>query len=70
MIATPGRINDFVESGDMKLDNVSFVVMDEADRMLDMGFEPQIRQILSQIRVRSVRRFRVFDFRYSFSFLL
>merc|ERR1719461_1112953 len=32
MIATPGRINDFVESGDMKLDDVSFVVMDEADR--------------------------------------
>ena len=48
MIATPGRINDFVESGDMKLDNVSFVVMDEADRMLDMGFEPQIRRIVEQ----------------------
>ena len=49
MIATPGRINDFVESGDMKLDNVSFVVMDEADRMLDMGFEPQVRSVLEAV---------------------
>merc|ERR1719270_2356 len=41
MIATPGRINDFVEVGDMSLKRVGFVVLDEADRMLDMGFEVQ-----------------------------
>jgi len=46
MIATPGRINDFLQCGDMKLDNCGFVVMDEADRMLDMGFEPQVRSVL------------------------
>jgi len=50
MIATPGRINDFIESGDMTLDNVGFVVMDEADRMLDMGFEPQVRSVLQAIK--------------------
>jgi len=50
MIATPGRINDFLECGDMTLDNVGFVVMDEADRMLDMGFEPQVRSVLQAIR--------------------
>jgi len=50
MIATPGRINDFLEAGDMTLDNVGFVVMDEADRMLDMGFEPQVRTVLQATR--------------------
>merc|ERR1719410_2566479 len=46
MIATPGRINDFVETGEMKLKNASYVVLDEADRMLDMGFEPQVRSVM------------------------
>jgi len=50
MIATPGRINDFLEAGDMSLRNTGFVVMDEADRMLDMGFEPQVRSVLEQLR--------------------
>jgi len=50
MIGTPGRINDFLECGDMKLNNVGFVVLDEADRMLDMGFEPQIRSILEVLQ--------------------
>lgn len=50
MIATPGRINDFLEAGDMSLRNVGFVVMDEADRMLDMGFEPQVRSVLEHVR--------------------
>ena len=48
MIATPGRINDFVENGDMNISKVGFMVLDEADRMLDMGFEPQIRRIVEQ----------------------
>jgi len=50
MIATPGRINDFLESGDMQLKNVGFIVMDEADRMLDMGFEPQVRSVLESLK--------------------
>jgi len=51
-IATPGRLLDFVEGGTLNLRRCSYLVLDEADRMLDMGFEPQIRKILSQIRVR------------------
>ena len=46
MIATPGRINDFVETGEMTLKKASYVVLDEADRMLDMGFEPQVRSVM------------------------
>lgn len=49
VIATPGRLNDFIEAGQMRLHQVSYVVMDEADRMLDMGFEPQIRKIMSHV---------------------
>ncbi|XP_052069967.1 uncharacterized protein LOC127708849 [Mytilus californianus] len=49
-IATPGRLNDFLSSGETNLDRCTCLVLDEADRMLDMGFEPQIRQIIEQIR--------------------
>ncbi|KAK7502000.1 hypothetical protein BaRGS_00006752 [Batillaria attramentaria] len=49
-IATPGRLIDFLESGCVDLKRTTYLVMDEADRMLDMGFEPQIRSILEQIR--------------------
>uniref|UniRef100_A0A183BPK4 RNA helicase n=1 Tax=Globodera pallida TaxID=36090 RepID=A0A183BPK4_GLOPA len=49
-IATPGRLNDFISSNAVSLARCSFLVLDEADRMLDMGFEPQIRQIISGIR--------------------
>ena len=47
---TPGRLIDFLESGTTNLRRVTYLVLDEADRMLDMGFEPQMRQIVSQIR--------------------
>ncbi|EIW84189.1 RNA helicase [Coniophora puteana RWD-64-598 SS2] len=50
VIATPGRLIDMLESGRTNLRRVTYLVMDEADRMLDMGFEPQIRKIVSQIR--------------------
>ena len=50
IIGTPGRINDFLESRDMSLEQCGFVVLDEADRMLDMGFEPQVRGILENVR--------------------
>jgi ATP-dependent RNA helicase DDX5/DBP2 len=49
-IATPGRLIDMLESGKTNLRRVTYLVLDEADRMLDMGFEPQIRKIISQIR--------------------
>ncbi|OQV19386.1 putative ATP-dependent RNA helicase DDX17 [Hypsibius exemplaris] len=49
-IATPGRLLDFLESGKTNLARCTYLVLDEADRMLDMGFEPQIRKIMEQIR--------------------
>eukprot|EP00434_Breviolum_minutum_P038793 symbB.v1.2.034428.t1/scaffold4440.1/size39630/3 len=49
IVACPGRLNDFLEGGQVRLDGVSCLVLDEADRMLDMGFEPQIRKILARI---------------------
>lgn len=49
-IACPGRLIDFLESNITNLRRVTYLVLDEADRMLDMGFEPQIRKIVSQIR--------------------
>ena len=50
MIATFGRLIDFLEAGKMNLRRTTYLVLDEADRMLDMGFEPQIRKIIEQIR--------------------
>ncbi|KAL3232482.1 ATP-dependent RNA helicase DBP2 [Nakaseomyces bracarensis] len=50
VIATPGRLIDMLEAGKTNLKRVTYLVLDEADRMLDMGFEPQIRKIVDQIR--------------------
>ena len=49
VIATPGRLNDLLERGEMSVADVSFVVLDEADQMADMGFMPQVERILKQI---------------------
>ncbi|CAN0029200.1 unnamed protein product, partial [Hapterophycus canaliculatus] len=46
VIATPGRLNDIMEMGKINMTNVMTLALDEADRMLDMGFEPQIRTII------------------------
>lgn len=53
-IATPGRLIDFLEAGKTNLRRCTYLVLDEADRMLDMGFEPQIRKVVEQIRVSFV----------------
>lgn len=47
IVATPGRLNDFLEEGAADLSVVKYLVLDEADRMLDKGFEDPIRQIIS-----------------------
>lgn len=48
VVATPGRLLDLVQEGNLSLADVSYLVLDEADRMLDEGFEPAIRQIVGQ----------------------
>ncbi len=49
IIATPGRLIDHIESRSIRLDSVRILVLDEADRMLDMGFAPQIKKILDEV---------------------
>jgi ATP-dependent RNA helicase RhlE len=49
IIACPGRLLDHVENGHLTLDTVSAVVIDEADRLLDLGFMPQIRRIMQYV---------------------
>ena len=51
IIATPGRLIDMIESHHTNLRRVTYLVLDEADRMLDMGFEPQIKKIVSQVHL-------------------
>jgi len=45
VVAIPGRLNDFLKDGSIKLGQCLYLVLDEADRMLDMGFEPQINEM-------------------------
>ncbi|XP_071597653.1 probable ATP-dependent RNA helicase DDX43 isoform X5 [Heliangelus exortis] len=50
VIATPGRLNDLQMNNFVNLKSITYLVLDEADRMLDMGFEPQIMKILIDVR--------------------
>jgi ATP-dependent RNA helicase RhlE len=52
MVATPGRLLDLVQSNGLKLNQVEFLVLDEADRMLDMGFINDIRKIVAKLPIR------------------
>ncbi len=48
VVATPGRLLDFCQQGDLKLGRIEYLVLDEVDRMLDMGFLPDVRRIIEQ----------------------
>ncbi|XP_039492813.1 probable ATP-dependent RNA helicase DDX43 [Drosophila santomea] len=50
IICTPGRLNDLVQANVIDVSTITYLVLDEADRMLDMGFEPQIRKVMLDIR--------------------
>ena len=48
LVATPGRLLDLMEDGTISLDSIKYLVLDEVDRMLDMGFLPQVRRIVEK----------------------
>ncbi|MBE0662323.1 MAG: DEAD/DEAH box helicase [Bacteroidales bacterium] len=52
LIATPGRLIDLMNQGFIKLDKIEFFILDEADRMLDMGFAPDIKRIIAKLPAR------------------
>lgn len=61
LVATPGRLLDFNQRGEVHLDLVEVLVLDEADRMLDMGFIPQVRQIIRQTPRKEQRQTLLFS---------
>ena len=67
LVATPGRLLDLIDRGVVCLHEVSFLVLDEADRMLNMGFEPQIREIVQHRGMPSKERRHTFMFSATFA---
>lgn len=55
VVATPGRLKDLIDRGDCRLDQVAISVLDEADQMADMGFMPQVTELLDQVRPEGQR---------------
>ncbi len=65
LVATPGRLLDFCNRGEVHLDLVEVLILDEADRMLDMGFIPQVRQIIRQTPRKGERQTLLFSATFS-----
>jgi ATP-dependent RNA helicase RhlB len=63
VVATPGRLLDFVKNDNLYLGLVELLVLDEADRMLDMGFIPQVRQVVSHTPKKECRQTLLFSAR-------
>lgn len=61
VVATPGRLLDFKKQGNIHLDKVEVLVIDEADRMLDMGFIPDVRRIIESTPPKSKRQTMLFS---------
>lgn len=66
LVATPGRLVDLLSRGRISLENIKYLVLDEADRMLDMGFEPQIRRIVEQENMPGVEERQTLMFSATF----
>lgn len=64
--ATPGRLIDFIQRGDISLAHVDVLVLDEADRMLDMGFIPQVRRIVRATPPRDHRQTLLFSATFNY----
>lgn len=65
IVATPGRLLDFNQRNEVHLDMLEILVLDEADRMLDMGFIPQVRQIIRQTPPKNNRQTLFFSATFS-----
>ena len=61
IIGTPGRLLDYISSGKLSLEEIGIVVIDEADRMFDMGFLPDLKRILSRLPGKEFRRTMLFS---------
>lgn len=66
LVATPGRLIDFLSSQDVFLDQVEVLVLDEADRMLDMGFIPDVRRIVRATPTKDQRQTLLFSATFNY----
>lgn len=66
LVATPGRLLDFLQQNAVYLDQVEMLVIDEADRMLDMGFIPDLKRIIRATPDKSIRQTQLFSATYPY----
>ncbi len=69
LVATPGRLIDFMEQQEIWLDRLEFLVIDEADRLLDMGFIPSVKRIIRKAPPKTDRQTLLFSATFSFDVL-